>query len=187
MLMLKSVGPVAHCTLGLGSYGIPRDLVPVNDNGEIKKKSMLEWLASRRLLEKSPAYESIEYPSNEDILFGKGIIRQRHSGNLCLQFWVEEALVDYNAETKRKGKSDIIDKMAKKVYQSGGRFLAKESGVWRAVSEEMAHVKISHLFRNRRSFARRRAADENGTGKVPRPQNVYPSIHDSDDPKRARR
>ena len=71
-------------------------------------------------------------------------------GNLKLQWLVEESLEHYLAQTEKQAKSDIIDETVEQVKASGGRFLTKESGVWSAVSDDLAHIKVSHLYRNRR-------------------------------------
>jgi hypothetical protein len=153
-------GPPSHCILSLLSYGIPGEYIPWTETGEMKKKQHADYIKYRRQLDeydrKGVLSEYIEFPLNQDVLFGKGKPLMKHVGNLRLQWLVEESLEQYNSQTEKQQKSDIIAQTFQKVRDSNGRFLSKESGVWIPVPDHLALSKISHLFRNRRNIQRRK-------------------------------
>jgi hypothetical protein len=147
-------GTHQECLYALMTYGIPSDLIPVTENGEIKRKNHLLWIKYRRALEQheaNGAEELIEIPTNSDVLLGKGKPIQEHSGNMRLHLFVEDRFPRYEATTK-KGKTELAKEVVQLIKSSPGRFLRIEKGVWVQVPDEVAREKVSHRFvRSRRN------------------------------------
>jgi hypothetical protein len=140
------------------TYGIPSDLIPVTENGEIKLKNHLLWIKYRIALEQheaNGAKELIEIPTNNDVLLGKGKPTQEHIGNMRLHLLVEDHFPRYE-DTNKKGKTEIAREVVQLIKSSSGRFLRMEKGVWVQVPDEIAREKVSHRFvRNRRNAVAR--------------------------------
>jgi hypothetical protein len=147
-------GTHQECLYSLMTYGIPSNLIPVTDNGEIKRKHHLLWIKYRVALEQheaNGAKELIEIPTNNDVLLGKGKPIQEHIGNMRLHLLVEDHFPRYE-HTNKKGKTEIAKEVIQLIKSSSGRFLKIEKGVWVQVPDEIAREKVSHRFvRNRRN------------------------------------
>jgi hypothetical protein len=146
-------GTHTECLYSLMTYGIPSHLIPVTEDGEIKRKNHLEWIKYRRALEQheaNGAKELIEIPTNSDVLLGKGKPIQEHIGNMRLHLFIEDHLPRYG-DANKKGKTEIAREVVQLVKSSSGRFLRIEKGVWVQVPDEVAREKVSHRFWNRRN------------------------------------
>ena len=56
---------------------------------------------------------------------------------------------DYD-KLEKKEKSKLAKSVVMQVKAKSGRFISKDSGIWREVKEEVATTKVSQLFRARR-------------------------------------
>lgn len=136
------------------TYGIPQNLIPLTEDGRVKTKNHLEFLQMRRLGEEmalaQSAVETVDLPLASDVLLGKGRPIQGHAGNLRLQAIVDTYVEKYCKLESKLEKTTLAGDIVIWVKGASGRFLSKESGIWREVPDDVARDKVSHLFRNRR-------------------------------------
>lgn len=100
----------------------------------------------------SPDEELIELPLPTDVLLGKGKPIQGHAGNLRLQAIVESYVVKYESYDRKQHHASAIlsTSIVQQIKESSGRFLSKESGIWKIVDDLTAREKVSCLFRTRK-------------------------------------
>jgi hypothetical protein len=110
-------------------FGIPGDLVPMTDTGNVKNKNQLHWLTARRALESQrslmgaiPVSElPIEVPLCFDVLFRYGQPFITHRGNMYFHEVVAaryERHRDSNNDEKIKITWEVVDEIERR-----GRFL----------------------------------------------------------------
>jgi hypothetical protein len=136
------------------TYGIPHDALPVTSEGGIKVKNHLDWIKikiRREQCAKEGMTDTVELPSREDFLIGRGKPTQFHAGNMRLHVIVDECLPQYEG-ANRKEKTEISAEAVSQVKAYLGRFLSQKSGVWIQVADEVAREKVSQLFRSRRKL-----------------------------------
>ena len=82
-------GKSTEISYKLLSYGIPAELVPMTDTGNVKNKNQLHWMTVRKLLEDPKisvagelAAVPIEVPLSRDVLFRFGQSYPSHRGNI---------------------------------------------------------------------------------------------------------
>ena len=139
------------------TYGIGKESLPVDDNGNIGNDWLLSYLKSRKQEEdeaeaKAKEIFSIQYPLSTDVLLGRGRPFQEFAGNIRLAEIIEEHREIYQQSKRKFDKTDISNRILKIIKTSNGRFLKKDDadeGAWVEVSDEMARQKISHCFRSK--------------------------------------
>jgi len=175
------MGSHVECQYALATYGIPRNALPVNTNGEMSTDFHLAWLQKRREIEESQpiplrlisisrstpspvSQSSVNSPSPDcmrqvndirvsDILFGRGKTVVEHPGNAWFRDLVDKTMMQYESCTRME-KASIAEMIVNMVKDSGGRFLrAEDEGdFWEEVDDHTARKKVAHTFRNRRKF-----------------------------------
>ena len=178
-LFLRTMGPHfrARCKINIGSatewkyqlmsYGIPQDLIPITDNGQLKnRKGFLECLEMRIKGEElvrrynqqhnlpfvgSSPIPYVVYPTRTDVLLGKENPINKAAGNRMLHEIVDDHLEQYHqAGTSRKEKQQVLRTIYDCVTERGGRFLSKEEhGVWLALDFDAAKDKIFRTLHHR--------------------------------------
>lgn len=131
------------------TFGIPTQSLPISSEGAIKNSSQRKWVTRRMLkegsIERTGFFNKIDFPTNQDVLFGKGSPVQQHVGNqkyLCL---IESMLDDYVHGTKEKKYCMTLELL--QTIKATGRFLKKDvDDWWVEVSDKEARVKIGKAF-----------------------------------------
>ncbi|KAL3924690.1 MAG: hypothetical protein SGILL_000890 [Bacillariaceae sp.] len=140
------------------SYGIPTSVLPINDEGDMKRKDAhlanLKMLRAREELLNNglldPSQPTIVLPANQDVLLGRGQPVRMHPGNLRLGFLVEERQEEYESGGRHQ-KIDLTDQIFQSMKKNGTRFIRQnEHGIYIVVDETTAKDKIEHFFRNRK-------------------------------------
>ena len=90
--------------------------------------------------------------------FLKGKPLSDHIGNARLHNLVEDLMDDYN-KLEKKEKSKLLKLVVMEVRAKSGRFISKDSGIWREVTDDVALTKVSHLFRARRAVMKVKSKD----------------------------
>jgi hypothetical protein len=156
------------------SFGIPPSAIPMQhcSDGALQLKNHLRFIQQRQKrehwLRRRPTctntfsgdgasaaslYDGgIVVSSSVDVLFGRGIVKQRNVGNTHLNDLYEEHTVSYSQARKLEKKKiamEIVHALKKK---NGARFLAKEEDdwTWAQVDDKTAATKICQGFRNRK-------------------------------------
>jgi len=101
---------------------------------------------------RSPPALHIEYPDQNDILFGRGWDIQKRPGNLLFRQVLESYLTDYNKLESRKVKSTFACAITSELKERHHcRFLMKDPthiGGWHEVTDTVARQKVSSGFRD---------------------------------------
>lgn len=147
----------------LMTFGIPTDILPIDDDGTILLNNHKEWIEQRVELEKmdrTTNEQQITYistPGPFDILLGRGKAAMKHPGNIRYKFLIEEHEDRYE-NTPKANKTLIAEEILQTLKGSDdhGRFLKLEKGRgWMEVDDVAAREKISMSFRDRRQQSRR--------------------------------
>lgn len=149
------LGSFTEWSYKIMSLGIPSHLIPLTADYKIKTKNHTEWLCMRKTIEElamfpgSASIITTDLPSNRDVLLGKGKPIQGSCGNQRLSAMVDDYVEQYHKSSKTE-KTALAAELVSKVHAYDGQFLSKDSGVWIAVSDSMARVKVSQMFRHQR-------------------------------------
>ena len=152
----RIAGSETECQYQLMTFGIPVDLIPLSETGDLKTGNHIKWLARRRRREigrdsaLSVNRELIDLPRGNDVLFGRGRPYTQHEGNRLLHQLIAENRDVYD-RSKQGQKIFIRKAIAQAISADGGRFLRLDSdGGWVKVDDETARDKIGHAFRSAR-------------------------------------
>jgi hypothetical protein len=122
-------------------YGIPVDLLPVTETGNVKTRNLVQWIRVRKVIEdggkKSTEDESsvdentscIDIPGLNDVIFRYGKSYLSHPGNAMFRGLIESKYDDHNdrtTEAKVAATWWVVDE----VLQRDGRFLAWDNQGW---------------------------------------------------------
>lgn len=156
-----------ECQFSLMSFGIRNNILPVDSAGELKKGLMEAFAEKRRSIEaahREAIGDRIDYPGENDVIFGRGRPYQEYCGNAFLAKILNARREEYN-DASRFEKTVISYDVAKVIHDKGGRFLQRDetTGGWSVVSESVAREKIASGFRTRT-----RLQEEHDNGIYPR-------------------
>jgi hypothetical protein len=149
--MSVSLGSHLECQYELGTYGIPRQILPFDTEGHLEVDSFHRKIRQRREREESfRDSDSFVLPGKYDVLLGRGKPFQGYEGNLRLADWINENRSLYQAG-ERGHKSALSGELVDSIHKLGGRFLKKsDDGIsWVEVNDEVARDKVGHGFRTR--------------------------------------
>ena len=154
----------------LVSFGIPRDALPVTQDGTMSTDQHLVWLERREQIEAKRAAQAYdeEKPSSAgeeearklgfgilptDILFGRGKTIIDHPGNVRFRQFIDYYMRKYEESTISE-KTCLTEIVVRTLQGNGVRFLKKDSKYsdWVEVDHDTARNKVSHAFRNRRNL-----------------------------------
>ena len=174
-------GSLSSCLQSLRRYGIPTEILPLDEQGNLEGSVFRETLlrfqseldhGKDNLPDaESPArHTSVLCPTHSDILLGKGKRSEKFRGNQLFRKAIAENYDAYNSSPDRRGKLAILHLVYFHLLQSGCRFLipvrcggSGDPTEWMEISEEQALEKISMGIRNYRrkgSMVGRREAIE---------------------------
>lgn len=154
-------------------YGIPVDLLPLTDSGNVKTKNLSQWLKVRRAIEDienigmnglptSFFQNNIECPGLNDVIFRSGKNHMSHPGNVMFQ-GIIESKHDEHCAAHQDDKAVITWWVIEQVEKKGGRFLEwNDHGMWSQILDR-GHIrsKISSCFRTfRRKLAAYKSSQE---------------------------
>lgn len=142
-------------------FGIPVDLLPLTDSGNVKTKNLLQWIKVRKALEDSNNEKgtgaplsklffdnNIECPGLNDVIFRSGKNHMSHPGNVMFQGLIESRHEEHSV-AHQDDKATITWWIVEQVELKGGRFLEwNNRGMWSQIMDR-AHIryKVSSCFR----------------------------------------
>jgi hypothetical protein len=159
---------------------------PVTQDGDFKPQSVQLWLEERRQIEARAVSASLSspqvldtlstptvstvtvYPTDSDVLFGRGMTYQYHPGNVQFRQVLEQHFEAYNDAT-RKEQQELVHQLYRQfAYDMGVRFLKLSScpntkcgghgETWVEETDKIAvHQKIKYTFRSIRQSYRKTA------------------------------
>jgi len=161
-------GDRTNIQYSLMGYGIPVDLLPLTDTGNIKTKNLLQWIKVRKALDESIAKDhngiisharasgwidsnNIECPGLNDVIFRSGKNHMSHPGNASFQSLIE-ARHEEHSQSHQDDKALITWWIVEQVELKGGNFLEWNSeGMWSQILDRaLIRSKVSSCFRTYR-------------------------------------
>lgn len=130
------VGEGVELQYRLKSYGIPVDLTPITESGNIKTTHLKQWLRLRKIIEvgmtpdgiKTDQVSIFECPRSNDVIFRPGTSMLCHPGNVVFRGLIESK--QNRTTVKRAEKEEVALEIIREVKKSGGRFLIWDNGGW---------------------------------------------------------
>jgi hypothetical protein len=156
---LSQVGDGLALQYNLHSYGIPVDLLPITETGNVKIKNHQRFIKVRNMLERPnvvaigggvmPDDDGIECPGLHDVVFRVGDSYLCHPGNAKFRGWIESTFDEYDAANKER-KATIIGMLVEEVLKMG-RFLVWEKQWWVILwDHEKMRSKVVGAFKDQR-------------------------------------
>ncbi len=139
----------------LKGYGIPVELIPLTDTGNIKTAYLKQWIKLRKNLEGLNENRGIsevsiiECPGSNDVVFRPGTSVSCHPGNVQFRCLLES--ITSPEETSLKiTQAQMAEKLINEIESVGGRFLKWDSqGHWSAMHNKMnIHTKVALSIRD---------------------------------------
>lgn len=140
----------------LKSYGIPVDLIPITDTGNIKTTNLKQWMRLRKIVEvgmtpdgtKTNEVSIVECPRSNDVIFRPGTSMLCHPGNVVFRGLIESK--QDRITVKRAEKEEVALEIIREVEKSGGRFLIWDNGGWwsEAKDVDLICTKIAISYRD---------------------------------------
>jgi len=137
----------------LHGYGIPVDLIPVTEAGNVKTKNHQQWIKVRRMKERnctdSPD-EAVECPCLNDVIFRIGDSYLHHPGNVMFRGLIEARYEAYTS-AGRNEKIAITWSLVDEVLNRNGRFLVWDAQWWSVLHDrEKMREKVAGAFKNQK-------------------------------------
>ena len=156
---MQYAGDRTEISYQLLGYGIPVDLMPLTDSGNVKTKNLWQWLKVRKALEDGKNKHAngssstlldrnIECPGLNDVIFRSGKNHMSHPGNVMFQ-GIIESKHDEHCAAHQDDKAVITWWVIEQVESKGGRFLEwNDHGMWSQILDRN-HIrsKVSSCFR----------------------------------------
>jgi hypothetical protein len=144
----------------LHSYGIPVDLLPITETGNVKTKNHQRFIKVRTMLEKqnengvgggvgTMEEVPIECPGLHDVVFRVGDSYLCHPGNAKFRGWIESTFEDYDSASKDR-KVAITWMLVDEVLKTG-RFLVWDKHWWVVLwDREKMRTKVIGAFKDQK-------------------------------------
>jgi len=130
----------------LMGYGIPADLVPVTDTGNVKTKHLVQWIKVRKAIEsnskKSPDDSIIECPFMNDVCFRFGKAYTSHPGTMMFRGIMENYYHEHSKARSKEEKAAITWTIMGAVERKGGRFLTWDNRGWWVELKDRAQIRV---------------------------------------------
>ena len=117
-------------------YGIPTEMIPITDSGNIKKTHLYQWIKVRKFLESEDTTNSdgedsiILLPNSNDVLFRSGTTTSAHPGNAFFRGLIEMKHDEFKSGSLST-QAVLAEDIVKEIEQLNGSFLQWDSrGYW---------------------------------------------------------
>ena len=157
-----------ECQYNLMTFGIPKDVLPIDFNGQVDLTHHHDLLNSfgqdrnddTATADSSTSASTFLIPKHMDIILGRGQHAKNSPGHLRFKSLLEVHHEQYEAVNKFQ-KTAVADLVLMKLKKAGCRFLKpRKEGGWVEISDDVGREKINHAFRNLRSKAKTTIAVE---------------------------
>ncbi len=160
----------------LQGYGLPTELIPNTDTGNVKKANLKQWIKLRAYLDAQaevenssssddaslfsaqsypPMNQILDCPGSKDVVFRRGKAMNHHPGNARFMNLIEERIYEHtiDPDTYHTRRAAIEVELIEKVKQDGGRFLKWDIDRGWLVdmsprSEDEVQSKVHYAFRD---------------------------------------
>ncbi|KAG7373943.1 hypothetical protein IV203_013038 [Nitzschia inconspicua] len=118
----------------LMGYGIPVDLLPLTDSGNVKTKQLMQWIKIRKAIEvdieKFGSTTINECPFKHDVIIRFGKAYTDHPGTIMFRSILERHYEEHYMATSKESKVAVTWKIVEEVQKKGGRFLVWDNRGW---------------------------------------------------------
>ena len=139
------------------SYGVPVELVPLTDTGNIKTAYLKQWMKLRRIIEVMKMTEGtsntslsiIECPGSNDVVFRSGTSMSCHPGNVRFRCMVESKH-EVPSIICQTTQAELAEQLIEEIEARGGRFLKWDNrGYWTELKDRLqVHTKVALAIRD---------------------------------------
>ncbi len=139
------------------SYGVPVELIPLTDTGNIKTTYLKQWMKLRRKVEVIKMTEGgednsgaiIECPGSNDVVFRSGTSMSCHPGNVRFRCMVESKH-EIPSVVSQTTQAELAEQLIKEIEARGGRFLKWDNrGYWTELKDRLQiHTKVALSIRD---------------------------------------
>lgn len=140
----------------LMTYGIRLDPQTLSNEISFQEDQMDEYFERQKLREVELKAEAqlllsqkgrVLYPSEKDVLIGKGRHCYDYPGNHLMRSTVQEFLVQYQEGGDRVWKQALCMNVVDLMEENGTRFLERKDDCWVVAEKQVSVKKISQFFR----------------------------------------
>lgn len=139
----------------LKGYGIPVELIPLTDTGNVKTAYLKQWIKLRKNLEglnENRAVSElsiIECPGSNDVVFRPGTSVSCHPGNVRFRCLLE-SITSPDETPLKTTQAQMAERLIQDIESVGGRFLKWDSqGYWSTMRNKMnIHTKVALSIRD---------------------------------------
>lgn len=139
------------------SFGVPVELIPLTDTGNIKTTYLKQWMKLRRIIEVMKMTEGannnsasiIECPGSNDVVFRSGTSMSCHPGNVRFRCMVESKH-EVPAIVSQTTQAELAEQLIEEIESRGGRFLKWDNrGYWSELKDRLqVHTKVALSIRD---------------------------------------
>ncbi|VEU40843.1 unnamed protein product [Pseudo-nitzschia multistriata] len=143
-----------YCVKG---YGIPVELIPLTDTGNIKTTYLKQWIKLRRMIEvvkmtggnNDDSSSIIECPGSNDVIFRSGTSMSCHGGNVRFRCMIESKH-EIPSIVSQTTQAELAEQLIEEIESLGGRFLEWDNrGYWREIDDRLRiHTKVALSIRD---------------------------------------
>eukprot|EP00531_Pseudo-nitzschia_arenysensis_P004538 CAMPEP_0116145480 /NCGR_PEP_ID=MMETSP0329-20121206/16616_1 /TAXON_ID=697910 /ORGANISM="Pseudo-nitzschia arenysensis, Strain B593" /LENGTH=503 /DNA_ID=CAMNT_0003641089 /DNA_START=98 /DNA_END=1605 /DNA_ORIENTATION=- len=151
------VGENIERQYSIKSYGVPVELIPLTDTGNIKTTYLKQWMKLRRIVEVMKMTESgednsvsiIECPGSNDVVFRSGTSMSCHPGNVRFRCLVESKH-EIPSIVSQTTQAELAEQLIEEIEARGGRFLKWDNrGYWTELTDRLQiHTKVALSIRD---------------------------------------
>lgn len=151
------VGESIERQYSIKSYGVPVELIPLTDTGNIKTTYLKQWMKLRRIVEVMKMTEEgsdnsvsiIECPGSNDVVFRSGTSMVCHPGNVRFRCMVESKH-EVPSIVSQTTQAELAEQLIEEIEARGGRFLKWDNrGYWMELKDRLQiHTKVALSIRD---------------------------------------
>lgn len=151
------VGEAIERQYSIKSFGVPIELIPLTDTGNIKTTYLKQWMKLRRKIEVMKMTEAandnsvsiIECPGTNDVVFRSGTSMSCHPGNVRFRYMVESKHENPSLVSQTT-RAELAEQLIKEIESCEGRFLKWDNrGYWTELKDPLQiHTKVALSIRD---------------------------------------
>lgn len=137
-------------------------MLPLDENNILSRKEYHGWLQQRSQMEEGmvdagtygDGESSQAQPEPNDVLLGgTGKEFSWHPGNIYFRQLLERYADEYSSTKSKTVKRSACQSVISAIRAKGGRLLLRDGDMtWREIDNDVAQLKLSRAFRNRRRY-----------------------------------
>lgn len=120
----------------LQGYGIPVEMIPITDSGNVKRAYLYQWIKVRKIIESKENVENTDYgsiillPGSNDVLIRTGTTTLSHPGNVFFRGLIEMKHNEFRSGSEFT-QAFLAGHVVEEIERLNGRFLTWDTrGYW---------------------------------------------------------